>query len=114
MSRNPDIHRARKLRQSANKPENTAWQALRTLRKYGYPVRRQHPIGGYIADFAIIKARLVIEIDGGVHDREAARVADTERQKHIEALGWTVLRISAEYAMDSDCLFRTVSEKLEL
>ena len=86
MTRNPDTYRARRLRAEANTPEQVAWQALRVLRTLGHPVRRQHPIAGYVADFAIIKARLVIEIDGSVHDVEALRAADAERQAEIERL----------------------------
>ncbi|WP_375206766.1 endonuclease domain-containing protein [Hyphococcus sp.] len=69
----PQIKRARHLRQTANLPEQRAWSALRTLRKHGFPVRRQHPIGPYVVDFAIVRERLVIEIDGGVHPHHPLR-----------------------------------------
>ena len=112
MSRNPDIHNARRLRQSANTPEQKAWQTLRQLRRYGYPVRRQHPIGGYIVDFAIIKARLIIEIDGSIHAREDVKLRDEERQAYLEKLGWRILRIEATAALDADILFGRVTEVL--
>ncbi len=112
MTRNPDTYQSRKLRRAANTPEQVAWEALRGLRALGYPVRRQHPIGGYFADFALIKARLVIEIDGSVHGSEAARAADASRQAEIERLGWRVLRIDAQTAMSGDHVFAAVSEAL--
>tara|TARA_R110000787_G_scaffold44164_1_gene108279 strand:- start:39598 stop:39951 length:354 start_codon:yes stop_codon:yes gene_type:complete len=114
MPRTPDTFRARRLRQDANRPEQIAWQALRGLRRLGFPVRRQHPIGGYIVDFAILNARLVIEIDGSVHDGEAARVADAGRQAEIERLGWRVVRIDAQAALSGDHVFAVVSEALGL
>lgn len=112
MSRDLNINRARRLRKEANAPEQVAWQALRELRKHGYPVRRQHPIGGFIVDFAIIKARLVIEIDGSVHGTEVAQMRDAARQAEIAALDWRVLRIDAQDAMSEDYVFAVVSEAL--
>jgi very-short-patch-repair endonuclease len=48
--------------------EQRAWHVLRDLRAEGIHVVRQHEIGRYRVDFAVRKARLAIEIDGGVHD----------------------------------------------
>ena len=112
MSRSPMIHSARRLRQSANAPEDIAWQTLRELRKHGYAVRRQHPVGPYIVDFAIQKAMLVIEIDGGIHNLDSVRLRDETRQADLEQRGWQVLRLSAEQAMDADTIMRVVTETL--
>lgn len=100
MSRHRHIHRARKLRQVANKPEQAAWEALRGFRKHGFPVRRQHPIRGYTVDFAIQRARLVIEVDGASHEGEAAQAR------------WEVMRVPAELALDGEGLFRLVAVRL--
>lgn len=112
MTRKPIIHRARRLRQDANAPEDVAWQTLRTLRSYRFAVRRQHPIGPYVVDFAIQKARLVIEIDGGVHQLESVSLHDAERQAYIKSLGWRFIRIDASSAMDADHVMRIVTETL--
>ena len=114
MTRKPDIYRARHLRREANAPEQVAWEALRGLRAVGFPARRQHPIGGYVVDFAVVKARLVIEIDGSVHGSEQARADDATRQAEIERLGWRVLRLDAQDAMSRDHVFAVVSEALGL
>ncbi len=53
-------------------------------------VRRQHPIGRYIADFAVPARRLVIEIDGGQHATAVAR--DEKRSRFLETQGWRVIR----------------------
>lgn len=77
-------------------------------------MRRQHPIAGFVVDFAIERARLVIEIDGGIHSLEAVRLADQSRQKEIEKMGWRFLRIDAETAMSKDHVMATVCEVLEI
>lgn len=64
MAVRPRTHRARNLRRDASDAERILWRALREM---NLPVkfRRQHPIGRYIADFAIPARKLVIEIEGG-------------------------------------------------
>ncbi len=112
MTRKPIIYHARKLRQEANAPEDAAWRALRVLRTYGFAVRRQHPVGPYIVDFAIQKAKLVIEIDGSIHHTEGVLQRDAVRQREIERLGWRVIRMDAQAAMDADHVLRVVTEAL--
>lgn len=65
---------------------------LRASRPDGLKFRRQHPIDRYFADFACEALRLVIELDGGVHDDDAQQTRDYHRQQTIESLGWSVLR----------------------
>jgi primosomal protein N' (replication factor Y) len=68
--------------------ERRIWYHLRH-RALGVRFRRQHPIGPYIADFAAIEERLVIEIDGSQH---RGSKYDTQRDEHMRSQGWTVLR----------------------
>ncbi|MEJ7747496.1 MAG: DUF559 domain-containing protein, partial [Luteimonas sp.] len=56
---------ARALRNASTDAERHLWQQLRGRRLAGLKFRRQFPIAGYIADFACVEARLVIEVDGG-------------------------------------------------
>ncbi|OZB16561.1 MAG: hypothetical protein B7X53_08640, partial [Hyphomonas sp. 34-62-18] len=62
--------------------------------------------------FAIQKAMLAIEIDGGIHNLDAVRLRDELRQADLELRGWQVLRLSAEQAMDADSTVRIVIETL--
>jgi very-short-patch-repair endonuclease len=55
----------------------------------GYKFRRQHPIDGFVVDFACTRYRLVIEADGGQH---AENPGDARRTAIIEVQGWRVLR----------------------
>ncbi len=55
--------------------------------------RKQHPVGPYIADFACVKARLLVEVDGETHWREHERRRDARRTAYLEGEGWTILRV---------------------
>ena len=114
LSEQKNVGRARSLRERSNTPEQIAWKTLRKFRALGYPVRRQHPVEGYVVDFAITKARLVIEVDGGIHRMPDVMERDEKRQAHLEAVGWRVLRVSTEIAMSSDHLFALVQSYLDL
>ena len=65
-------------------------------------------------DFAITKARLIIEIDDGIHDLPEVQKQDEKRQAHLENLGWRVIRVSSDIAMSEDHLFALVQSYLEL
>ena len=90
---------ARSLRQSTGLAEARAWARLRGGGVDGWKVRRQHPVGRFVADFAIAPLRLVIEIDGGVHGLASVAARDAERQAEIERLGWTVIRFTNDQAL---------------
>ncbi|MDQ8027520.1 MAG: endonuclease domain-containing protein [Brevundimonas sp.] len=93
------MSRARDLRQSAGLAEQRVWSRLRGGGAEGLKVRRQHDIGRWTVDFACVQLRLVIEIDGGVHERDEVVLRDHLRQTEIEALGWTVVRFTNEIAL---------------
>lgn len=103
-----NLGRAQRSRQQANLPEVRAWEALRTLRDEGWPARRQHPIGRIIVDFAIVKARLVIEVDGSTHQRDDVAAGDRERDAILHAAGWRVLRVPAKAVLSADALLSLV------
>ena len=80
---------ARKLRADMTRQERLIWPRLRELNTMlGTHFRRQAPIGPYIADFADLGRRLVIEADGGGHG--GAR--DEQRDAWFAAQGFAVLR----------------------
>jgi very-short-patch-repair endonuclease len=109
----PNTERARSLRRQMSLPEVLLWRALRT-RPEGFKFRRQHPIGGYVADFACLSARLLIEIDGGAHEfGDQARI-DALRQADLERTGFAVLRIAARDVLDDlDAIVRMVVTQFE-
>ena len=68
------------------------WNALRKLPVFGTHFRRQVAIGPYVVDFACLRARLLIEIDGGQHNRDTNHRSDAERTKWLEREGYRVIR----------------------
>ena len=76
---------ARRLRRKATDSERRLWLALRDRRLAGYKFRRQRPIGPYVADFASIRHRLIIEVDGSQH---ADSEADARRTAWLERYGF--------------------------
>ncbi len=82
--------RARNLRRFQTKTENQLWFALQGRRFSGYKFRRQRIIGAYIVDFACLRGKLIIELDGSQHlDNQAY---DQNRTEFLESLGFKVLR----------------------
>jgi very-short-patch-repair endonuclease len=85
---------ARKLRKEMSPPERMLWRALRE-RPGGYRFRKQCPQGPYSIDFACLAARLGVEVDGEAHDRAGRAKRDAGRDRYLEALGFTMIRIPA-------------------
>ncbi len=83
-------NRARSLRNQATDTERHLWHSLRNRQLGGHRFRRQVPIGAYIADFACLEAKLIIELDGGQHQEQADY--DARRDRKMEAEGFRVLR----------------------
>ncbi len=108
MSRAVTISRAKALRQQMTLVELRMWEELRA-RNLGVKFRRQHPIGPYIADFACVAAKLIVELDGDTH----IEAYDDERDRWMEARGWRVMRVVL-HEVDSDIQSIVESIKLEL
>ncbi|HSQ66398.1 MAG TPA: DUF559 domain-containing protein [Polyangiaceae bacterium] len=87
--------RARALRARQTASEARLWKMLRRNRQ-GAHFRRQHPVGPFYVDFICLTLRLVIEVDGAVHDEAGVAFADARRQAALEGLGLRVLRVSAQ------------------
>jgi very-short-patch-repair endonuclease len=85
---------ARKLRKEATPSEELLWQALRGKQFAGIKFRRQQPIGPFVVDFYASSQRLVVEVDGLIHQTQVE--ADRERQALLESLGLSVLRLTAQ------------------
>jgi very-short-patch-repair endonuclease len=90
------VHNLRKLmdsrselRKQSIETEDLLWQELRNS-KLGFKFRRQHSIGGYILDFYCAKARLIIELDGPIHD--SRKGYDKNKDKYFNELNYKVIR----------------------
>ena len=85
---------AREFRKEPTKGEAILWQALRGKKLDGVKFRRQQPVGYFIVDFYNSAYRLVLEVDGPIHDNQIE--ADRARQDILEVLGLNILRIKTE------------------
>jgi very-short-patch-repair endonuclease len=70
------------------------WKAVRR-HQLGFKIRRQHPLGRFIADFYCAECRLVIEIDGDLHAEPEQAAYDAARTGALLNLGYKVIRFEA-------------------
>jgi very-short-patch-repair endonuclease len=85
------------------------WAYLRSLRPFGARFRRETPIGAYIADFAWLAARVVIEVDGASHDLPGRADRDRERDQFLAGRGFRVLRFRDAAILANDpAVFGTI------
>lgn len=87
------VERVRELRRHAAAAERTVWRLLRNRHMLGLKFRRQHLIRGFIVDFYCAELRLVLEIDGPIHDGIANSSYDEARSSWLEARGFRVVRL---------------------
>ena len=90
------LEKARELRKNQTPTEKILWECLRGKRLFGFKFRRQHNIGSYIVDFYCHTAKLVIEIDGKIHDQALQKEKDQNRDEWLQNQGLTILRIKNE------------------
>ena len=91
--------RARSLRRTMTRAETLLWRYLKAHRIDGLGIRRQVPIGNYIADFVCHTARIVIELDGETHDFESRQSLDGRRDTWFASQGFAVLRFTNDDVM---------------
>lgn len=80
---------ARTLRREMTDSERKLWSGLRGER-LGARFRRQHPLGNYIADFACLAPKLIVELDGSQHAEQ--QEYDARRDRYFHEHGFAVLR----------------------
>ena len=85
--------RSRRLRSEATASERELWQHLRRAQIEGMRFRRQQPIGPYIVDFACLRTRIVVELDGIQHAEPGQQARDAARDRWLAGQGFTVVRI---------------------
>ncbi len=96
------ISRRTKLRRNQTKAEQVLWYELKTKR-LGFKFRRQFQIGKYIVDFYCHELRLIIELDGPIHEHQ--QFYDKQRQVWLENQGYKVIRyLNDEVLFDRDAV----------
>ena len=103
---------ARKLRKDTTDAEQHLWSRLRRGQLNGYRFRRQRPIGPYVADFACLNPRLIVELDGSQHAEHPER--DQRRDAYLRNQGFQVLRFDNHTALtDTEAVLETILSALQ-
>jgi very-short-patch-repair endonuclease len=109
-----DIDHAQQLRATTTDAERRVWNRLRNRQLHGLKFRRQHPVMGYILDFACIEIMLAIELDGGQHNAPEKLESDARRTSILEKHGWKVLRFWNNEVMENiDGVFVAIGAAVE-
>ena len=94
----PEVEQAAKrLRKNMTAAEAKLWSALKGKKLDGIKFRCQHPVGNFILDFYCPAYKLVIEVDGEIHNSQTDR--DRARTSKLEEYGYKVIRFSNEQVL---------------
>ena len=83
-------------RANGTEAETMLWKELRGEKLEGYKFRRQHIIGAYITDFVCLAKKLIIEVDGLIHQLPDNIENDKVRTEWLESKGYEVIRFTNE------------------
>lgn len=90
----------RELRKDSTKAERILWDHLRNKKLNGLKFRRQHPLDKFIADFYCHEKKLVVELDGSVHDEKVTQQYDEARTSDLNELDIVVVRFRNEEVLN--------------
>ena len=103
---------ARGNRAKPTEAEMVLWRELRG-NQLGVPFRRQHVIGEFIADFACLPAKTIIELDGRYHSLPEQQISDEERTQWLQQHGFKVIRFTNEQVLyDIDNVLLTIKKNI--
>lgn len=107
------IKRVRDLRKNQTEAEIIFWELVRNKKLLWLKFRRQHQIGHYIVDFYCHSERLIIELDGEVHNTPEQKKKDGIRDKYLRSLGNKILRFNnAELFENTENVLKVIEKSL--
>jgi very-short-patch-repair endonuclease len=108
----PGIFRnAKELRKSMTEAEEMLWKQIRNNKLKGLKFRRQHPLDIFIADFYCHERKLILELDGGIHDTPEQMEYDEGRTAELEEKGFKILRFKNDEVLnDINQVLEKISE----
>lgn len=115
-----DVNYQKKLHQQAQyfrknptTPEKKLWEYLKGQNNFRAKFRRQWPIDRYIVDFCSLQAKLIVELDGAVHQDHI--IHDQERDKILKQYGFIVLRFTnSEVEQNLHSVLQRIQKALHL
>jgi len=90
------FERAKAMREHMTLAEKSVWGLLNSKKMLGLRFKAQHPIDIFIADFYCHSLKLVIELDGGIHQSKEQKEYDIGREAELERFGIRVIRFTNE------------------
>ncbi|MCK4667640.1 DUF559 domain-containing protein, partial [Candidatus Dependentiae bacterium] len=106
------VEKARELRKKQTSAEAILWTLLRNRKFLNLKFRRQHQIGDYIVDFYCDELKLIIELDGEIHNEKKQKKKDQKRDKYLKSLGYNVLRFKNKQIFNNiQKVFETISKR---
>jgi 5-methyltetrahydrofolate--homocysteine methyltransferase len=100
------------LRNNSTKAEIMLWKELKNS-KIGFKFRRQHGIKNYIVDFYCSEKRLIIEIDGEVHNINKQVIHDKIREEYLKSLNFKIIRYNNyDIANNLDLVLQDIKKQL--
>jgi type I restriction enzyme, R subunit len=106
---------SKELRKNQTEAEKVFWNVIRNRKFLNLKFRRQHQIGFYIADFYCHEWKLVIEIDGGIHEAESNQKTDEERDWNLKLKDCKVLRFTNDKVLnDLDTVLKEIGNYIDL
>ena len=104
----------RELRNNPTKAEARLWKALRKSQLEHRKFRRQHSIENYIVDFYCPSEKLIVEVDGNVHENAINDAYDTIRTKRLNELGCRVVRFAnQDINKNLDTVLETIKQEFK-
>jgi cyclase len=89
--------------------EKIVWERL-SRNELGVRIRRQHPISKYVADYYCHELKLVIEIDGEIHNTKENIECDINREVTLNEFGIEIIRFTNDAVINE---MEAVIEKLQ-
>lgn len=103
----------RENRKNPTEAEDILWQRIRN-NQLGVKVRRQHSIGGFIVDFALLEVKLVIEVDGEYHNNEDQKIYDEARTEFLKGYGLEIIRFTNEEVIEkTEEVIRKIKDEIK-
>ena len=89
------------LRKKLTPSEAFLWTYLKTRQLHNKRFTKQHSISNYIVDFYCASEKLIIELDGEVHNNPVAQTYDLNRTTELKELGYTVIRFENKMVFEN-------------
>ncbi|HEX6901505.1 MAG TPA: endonuclease domain-containing protein [Thermoanaerobaculia bacterium] len=104
---------AREMRKNPTPAEEVLWERLRDRKLHGLKFRRQCPIGPFIADFCCQDRRVIVELDGEIHETAQGVARDQGRDAYLRGLNYVVLRFPNQQVLeDPDSVVDEISTSI--